>query len=107
MPLAQGWIEYPQLVNWLSRLSAEKRTGTLFCVTESNDSMTIALRNGAIASLSFKTTYGVAALPDMRSTQRCRAKFQEKLVFRSDINLPETAELLQRLKPTNLQRHSS
>ncbi len=98
MSIGQSWLSYPQLVARLLLLSSEKSTGTLFCVTENDDSVTIAMEKGKIVALSFGLTQGLAALPLIRTVANCRARFKEKLVLRLDGSLPANCDVLRSLQ---------
>jgi hypothetical protein len=79
------------------RLTEEQRTGTLFCVTDNEDSATIAIQKGIFVSLSFKLTQGTAALEAIRNISRCRTSFKERLVLRFDATLPSNCDILRSL----------
>ena len=94
MVTGQPWSTWPQLVDELQHVCAAQRSGTLFGVTETEDSVFIVIRDGAIVALGFKALRGAAAIPLLQGVKRCRFNFKNKLVPWVQDNLPDTGAIL-------------
>lgn len=86
-----------QIKSQLVTLCQQSCTGTLFGVTEQNESLVITLKDGAIIGLSLSNVVGAAALSLVQTASCHKARFTNKLVMRVDADLPKTAEILEKL----------
>ena len=86
-----------QIKSQLATLCQQGCTGTLFGVTEQNESLVITLKDGAIIGLSLRNVVGVAALPLIQVASCHKARFTNNRVMRVDTDLPKTAEILEKL----------
>ena len=86
-----------QIKSQLVTLCQQSSTGTLFGVTEQNESMVIVLKEGSIIGLSLRNVVGAAALPLIQAASCHRVRFTNKLVMRVDTDLPKTAEILEKI----------
>ena len=87
-------LSHDQLIDVLRGLCAAKRSGIMFIITAENHAAQFALRDGAIAGLSYRLLRGSAALPSMRALRAGRYRFQTETVDHTDPELPATSELL-------------
>ena len=86
-----------QIKSQLVTLCQQSSTGTLFGVTEQNESLVIALKEGSIIGLSLSNVVGVAALPLIQAASCHRVRFTNKLVMRIDNDLPKSSEILEKI----------
>lgn len=92
--MTQDYIPFPEIVDELRKLCAQKVTGTLFVATKSNRSAQLALDNGEIVFVYFFNKRGEEALELMMTIRAGRYRFQEGAVSRRDA-LPSTDAILQ------------
>lgn len=86
-----------QIRSQLLTLCQQNCTGTLFGVTEQNESLVITLKDGDIIGLSLRNVVGAAALPLVQAASCHKARFTNNRVMRVDADLPKTAEILEKL----------
>lgn len=78
----------------------ERRTGTMFITTDDQHSARIALREGVIVSLAYRTARGLEAMPFLLAVRAGTVTFQDGFVMppsKTEI-VPPTAELLAKLR---------
>lgn len=71
----QSYNTYAELMRALKSLCREGSSGTMFIATPDNQFARIALREGQVVSLSFRTKHGAEALPLIRDIRAGRFKF--------------------------------
>lgn len=71
----QSYSTYAELMRALKSLCREASSGTMFIATPDNQFARIALRDGDVVSLSFRTKHGAEALPLIRGIRAGRFKF--------------------------------
>lgn len=71
----QSYSTYAELMRALKSLCREASSGTMFIATPDNQFARIALRDGNVVSLSFRTKHGTEALPLIRGIRAGRFKF--------------------------------
>ena len=89
-----------RLLQQLSQLCQQQHTGTLIGITEHNESLMIVLQQGNIVGLSFRMTFGMAALPLILAVSYCTFNFKDNLVIHVDADLPPSSDILQALGAT-------
>lgn len=92
---AMPWSE---LLQEITRMCSERRTGTLFIATNDNRLARIALKDGVIAAVEFQRKQGLAAIKLMQSILAGTWRFNEELMLVSGVqSLPSTPGLLKML----------
>lgn len=80
----QSYNTYTELMQALKSLCREASSGTMFIATPDNQFARIALRDGHVVSLSFRTKHGAEALPLIRDIRAGRFKFSAGQVAADD-----------------------
>lgn len=84
-----------QITSQLVTFCQQRCTGTFFGVTERNESLVIALKEGSIVGLSLSNVVGATALPLLQAISCQKASFNKKVVMRVDTDLPKTSKILE------------
>lgn len=96
--MSQAYVPFTDLVAALAQWSRERRTGTVYVATDSNNAAQINLVEGEITFLVFKSKQGANALPLMQTIESCRFRFAEGVVAApSRQALPPTDVILKQL----------
>lgn len=96
-------LGYAQLMAELRRLCAERRSGTLFIATASNQSGRIGLRDGNIVSMRFQLRKGLDAVGEISKVSSARCTFTDHAAEEADPRapLPPTRDVLRLLTGTD------
>lgn len=88
-------LSYPQILGELRRLCAERRTGTMFLVTDKGESARFELRDGQILAIQFRVTTGFNAIGEIMKINAAQVSFSPHSVdpTASRKPLPSTAEI--------------
>ena len=88
-------LSYPQILGELRRLCAERRTGTMFLVTDKSESARFELRDGQILAIQFRVTTGFNAIAEIMKINAAQVSFSQHSVDPTATRkpLPSTAEI--------------
>ncbi|MES9992779.1 MAG: hypothetical protein ABW098_12545 [Candidatus Thiodiazotropha sp.] len=89
---------YPQILEFLTKLVDENRSGTLFIRSEDNHAITIALDSGRIIALYYGAKRGHKAIPLISSISGGSYRLEESNLVGIYHDLPSTPELLNLLR---------
>ncbi len=98
--MSDSWFD--TLVCELGRLCEEKHSGTLFITTEEKHSVRFVIKDGIIASITYRTKHGASAIPFIKSITGGTYTFASNRVFityaeSSADPLPSTPEIFRLL----------
>lgn len=94
----QKIIDYQELIENLSKLSQEKRTGTAFITTMDNHSARFSFYEGNITSCHFGPKKNYDAIPLIKQIDKCRFKFADGIFDdMHDIGLPNNSDVFDML----------
>ncbi|MCX7154899.1 MAG: DUF4388 domain-containing protein [Rhodocyclales bacterium] len=86
------WTPFPQIVEHIRQLCAQRRTGTLFLVSDDNLMAQVQLERGDIVSLMHRNRRGLDALAILGKMKNAKLRFDDAFVTPSERqNLPTQA----------------
>lgn len=95
---ADRLLQWSDLLQKLTSLCAERRTGTLFIATDDNRLARFALKAGTIVAVVFQRKQGLDAIEMMQSVLAGTWKFNEQMMLvGATQSLPSTPDLLKML----------
>ena len=77
-------IPFLRIVENIKQLCAQRRSGTVFLVSDDNRMAQVQLENGEIASLLCRNRRGLEALGIMRGMQNARLRFDETYIAKAE-----------------------
>ena len=89
-------LSYSQLIDELKQYCSNKRTGTMYIVTDDSQSARFVIKNGEIVSIAIRTVQGSVAIEHIKRINKGKSCFMENLISKTDEkqDLPSTDQLL-------------
>lgn len=78
------FLPFLRIVEYIRQLCAQRRSGTVFVVSDDNRMAQVHLENGEIASLLCRNRRGLEALGMMRAMQNARLRFDESYIAKAE-----------------------
>ena len=93
-----NWMTLSEFGHQVQRYCEQRCTGTLFGVTDANQSVVMVLAEGNITGVMFRARSGRMALEQLQTVvSRLRFNLTKSALLRVDPELPETSEILEML----------
>ncbi|WP_428604585.1 hypothetical protein [Sedimenticola sp.] len=103
MPPSQD-IDLTGLVELIAEHRRKRDTGTLFLVTDRNETIKLVLQEGVIGALSYQSIRGQQALNPIRQINSCKARFYQGVkLLPVNPSLPSTDEIIELLGDSHNQ----
>lgn len=94
----EDYLTFSQLLELLTELVDERRSGTLFIRSEANHVITIGLEEGQIIALLYGAKRGQNAIPLICQINTGRYRFESDVLSGIHQELPTTPEILNQLR---------
>ncbi|MGD8588397.1 MAG: DUF4388 domain-containing protein [Chromatiales bacterium] len=94
----QDHLTFSHLLDLLSELVDERKSGTLFIRSDSNHIITLGLENGRITALFYGAKRGQNAIPRICQINSGSFRFESDLLSGVHQELPSTPEILNQLR---------
>ena len=93
-------LEYAAIVDELEGCVMARKSGTFFVSTSDQHSIRIALRDGEVVSLAYRSTRGAAAIPLISAIRSGSVRFDATSIFPASKNedVPSAITLIARLR---------
>lgn len=88
------FLPFLRIVEYIRQLCAQRRSGTVFVVSDDNRMAQVRLEDGEIASLLCRNRRGLEALGIMRGMQNARLRFDESYIARAEKDNLSTQAIL-------------
>lgn len=88
------FLPFLRIVEYIRQLCAQRRSGTVFVVSDDNRMAQVHLEDGEIASLLCRNRRGLEALGIMRGMQNARLRFDESYIARAEKDNLSTQAIL-------------
>lgn len=94
-----------KIIQELRRLYEEKHSGTLFITTGENHAVRFVIKDGSIASITYRTKHGLDAIPFIKKITDGTYTFASNHIFLSStgsgtVSMPSTSEIFRLLRVT-------